>query len=531
MKKVFLKLLTGALLINGAASFAQPTLAPMAAYTNNPNNYAGVALYKFTNWYGNQSGRPYDVAVTSSYHFHSGVSMFNGMGDRWVLCKKNATTGAPIAMVNHDIAGLAGLANSGSTCNGMLLDETNNRIYLFGSIAGRAVIACYNLSSLAIQTTFGTNGVQVLSNVVSDVTDAVLTFDGNFAVLLNEKDVNNKNFISIIGITPAGAWMGYDQFINAGYECYGKRFRKYSFSGMSNTYYIAGWAVNTSSQSIPMIWEVKAGGIAPLVFSISKKTSDSFTSPALGYGIFVDLDFMPFQIIAVGNNSNLTPNNQGIWAKYNIPVSGTSLTPISTFKNGATLPGIAPVYNYFTRCLVDPDGYTIVASYNTEPGMSDCGRLGYINTTGTSYVIKYDFKTVHKVTGLMKDYNGNIIAGGCDVSKGGISTGKFTSYAGSWGGTVNKQQAPSAIDEQAGIAFNTFPNPASNALTLSFNGIEDGNINIQVMDMSGKKVRELTESAGIAQALTIDISELPKGSYFVRLTANEKSVMKKIVKQ
>ncbi len=335
--------------------------------------------------------------------------------------------------------------------------------------------------------------------------------------------------MSIVGLTPSGGWMGYDQFSNAGYECYGKRFRKYSFAGLSNTYYIAGKAVNASSQYIPMIWEVKSAGIAPLVFSISKKTSDSFTSPALGYGYFVDLDFMPLQIIAIGNNSSAT--YQGIWAKYNIPASGTSLTPISTFKNGATLPGTGPANNPFTRCLVDPDGYTIVASFNSATGMGNCGRLAYINTTGTAYVIKYDFMSVHSVSGLMKDYNGNVIAGGCDLLYKGISTGKFTSYAGAWGGTVNKQQAPSAINEQSELTFNIFPNPATNLLTLSCKGIEDGNVNIQVIDMSGKKVKELAKSNSVGQQLTIDISDLKQGNYFVRLTANEKSVMKKIVKQ
>ncbi len=526
MKKVILKFMTCTLLFSETIAVAQPTLVPIAAYTSHPQNYTGVALYPLPGLVGNYYDCPYDVAVTSNYHFHSGASGLS-IGNRWVLCKKNAITGVPVAIATHDIAALAGLSNNLPSCNGMLLDETNNRIYLFGSFDNRAVVACYNLSTLAMVSTFGSNGVQVLSNAVSEVTDAVLTFSGNFAVLMNEKDANNKNFMSIIGITPIGDWMGYDQFSNASYECYGKRLRKYSFAGMPNNYYIAGKAVNASAQSIPMIWEVKSTGFAPFVFSISKKTSDSFINPVLGYGSFVDLDFMPAQIVAVGNTSG----TQGIWGKYDLIGSGTTLIPISTFTNSPTVPGKGPDSNIFTRCLVDENGYTVVASYVSQLGSKKYGRLGYINNTGTSYLIKYQFQSVHMLTGLMKDYNGNVIAGGCDINYKGMSTGKFTSFGGFWGGVVNKQQAPLVTDEQSEITFNTFPNPATNSLTFSFEGIEDGNVNIQIIDASGKKVKELTERSGIGQTLTIDISELTQGSYFVRLTANEKSVMKKIVKQ
>lgn len=531
MKKTVLKFVLGTFLTANVLAVAQPTITPIAAYTNHPKGYTGNALYPLPNLVGNASAEPYDIAVTSNYHFHSGSSSFNDTGIRMVLCKKNATTGAPIAMTNVDLSPLVGLPGNTSNqiCKGMLLDEANNRIYLFGKISDQAIIACYNLTTLAIDPTFSSTGAQLLSySSSSEVTDAVLTGSGTLAVLMNEKDTNNKNFMSIIGITANGGWMGYDQISNSGYECYGYRFRKYSFAGLPNTFYVAGNAVNPSAQSIPMIWEITRSGVAPTVYSVTKQTSTSFTSPPLGYGSFIDLDFTPMGIVAIGNNST---GIQGIWAKYNLPGSAT-MTPVSTFKNGATLPGTGPTSNPFTRCLVDPDGNTIVASWSTTSGMGN-GRIGYITPSGNAYVIKYNFAQVHKLKGLMNDYNGNIIAGGCDIMNLGITTGKFTCYAGTWGGAVNKSipaEVTSIDDATKELSVNVFPIPATDQLTISYSGVAT-DVGVQVIDISGKKVKELSEINWNNQQTIIDINDLKKGTYFIRLTTAEKSVMKKIVKQ
>jgi hypothetical protein len=529
MKKTVLKFALGTFLITSAWALAQPSITPIAAYTNHPMGYPGNALYVLPNIGGNTAAQPYDVAVTANYHYHSGNSTFVGTNNRMVLCKKNATTGAPVAMSNIDLSPLVGLPNNspGQFCKGLLLDEVNNRIYLFGTINNNAIIARFNLNTLAIDPTFASTGAQILSTATSEVIDAVLTGSGNLAVLMNEKDANNKNFMSIIGLIPSGGWMGYDQISNSNYECYGYRFRKYSFAGLDHTFYIAGKAVNASSQSIPMIWQITESGVGPTVYSVTRKTSDSFTSPALGNGGFIDLDFLPMQIIAIGNNSTVY---QGIWAKFNLTGTG-NLTPISTFKNGATLPGTGPANYQFTRCLVDPDGYTIVTSFvNVSYGV---GSISYITPSGNSYVTKYTFNQTHKTSGLMKDHNGNIIVGGCDIHSKGITTGKFTCYPGIWGGVVNKS-IPSEItsmeENTEELSLNAYPIPATDQLTINYSGIAT-DASILLMDISGKKVKEVKDIDWNNQQKTINISDLKSGTYFIRLTTAEKSVMKKIVKQ
>src|SRR5687768_6151018 len=78
---------------------AQPTHNPIAAYTNHKRGFTGYALSTLPpDATANNSNEPYDVAVTSNYHFQSGASTFTGGAQSMILCKKDAVTGAPLAM-------------------------------------------------------------------------------------------------------------------------------------------------------------------------------------------------------------------------------------------------------------------------------------------------------------------------------------------------------------------------------------------------------------------------------------------------
>jgi hypothetical protein len=283
-----------------------------------------------------------------------------------------------------------------------------------------------------------------------------------------------------------------------------------------------------------MLWEVKETGSAPTIYSVTKSTYLSFTSPVVGYGEYLDCDFLGTQVIAIGNtNGMINYGTQGIYAKYNITAS-PSLTPVSTYKGegDVSLPGKGPMDVPFTRCLVGPDGYLILTCFDLHTSMGK-GRVAYITSDGLQFEFQYFFMDVHKLKGLMKDNNGNIIVGGCDILNGGISTAKFSCYSGAWPGVVNKMINPSisSVDEAtAELTLQAFPIPATDQLTINYTGIA-GNASIQIIDISGKKVKEQNEISGLDKTLTIDISDLKTGSYFIRLTTNEKSVMKKIVKQ
>ena len=87
--------------------------------------------------------------------------------------------------------------------------------------------------------------------------------------------------------------------------------------------------------------------------------------------------------------------------------------------------------------------------------------------------------------------------------------------------------ANSAINEATGsVSMNIFPNPASGKVNVEVSGV-NGSVNCSVLDMSGRMVYNQTINA--EQTTTIDISNLAKGAYFVRITNNEFSKVEKLV--
>lgn len=74
------------------------------------------------------------------------------------------------------------------------------------------------------------------------------------------------------------------------------------------------------------------------------------------------------------------------------------------------------------------------------------------------------------------------------------------------------------------LAFNLYPNPASDFINLNVSGAENNLVTIDVINLLGSKVIDL----GGKQTLTngvkrIDISALPKGVYFLNIVADNKN--------
>lgn len=78
----------------------------------------------------------------------------------------------------------------------------------------------------------------------------------------------------------------------------------------------------------------------------------------------------------------------------------------------------------------------------------------------------------------------------------------------------------------------TYPNPTTESTTLTFNLSETSNVTVQVYNITGTLVKTISDknvSAG-AQTLTIDASDLPKGTYIVKLSAGKQNDTVKFIK-
>ena len=78
----------------------------------------------------------------------------------------------------------------------------------------------------------------------------------------------------------------------------------------------------------------------------------------------------------------------------------------------------------------------------------------------------------------------------------------------------------------AHVRVNLQPNPASTRVNLTVEGAE-GKVNCMLIDMSGRVVYD--HDFNSAAALTIDVSNLGKGAYFVRITNDKFSKVEKLI--
>ena len=82
------------------------------------------------------------------------------------------------------------------------------------------------------------------------------------------------------------------------------------------------------------------------------------------------------------------------------------------------------------------------------------------------------------------------------------------------------------IEDVEGAAISLYPNPASSTVTLS--GIE-GAAKVTVVDMNGREVYTQSLSHSATQSLTIDVSQLTQGAYFVRITGERVNAIRKLI--
>jgi hypothetical protein len=76
--------------------------------------------------------------------------------------------------------------------------------------------------------------------------------------------------------------------------------------------------------------------------------------------------------------------------------------------------------------------------------------------------------------------------------------------------------------------FVIYPNPSSDIFNIKIGDIQLQNI--EVIDISGKILFSKNDFDNSGGEIQIDLSNVAKGVYFLKLSANKKSVVKKIVK-
>jgi hypothetical protein len=87
--------------------------------------------------------------------------------------------------------------------------------------------------------------------------------------------------------------------------------------------------------------------------------------------------------------------------------------------------------------------------------------------------------------------------------------------------SVSKSQIPT-------FEFNLFPNPASSLLTINVNKLQEEKVFLQIINSMGQIVRQKMD---IQSTFSLDVSNYPKGLYFVKLYSDNFVSTKKIILQ
>ena len=84
------------------------------------------------------------------------------------------------------------------------------------------------------------------------------------------------------------------------------------------------------------------------------------------------------------------------------------------------------------------------------------------------------------------------------------------------------------IEEVEGINCRIFPNPATSSTTISVTGV-NGTVRIAVVDMNGRTVATETLECSADCEKTMEVDKLAQGAYFVRITADNTNMVRKLI--
>jgi hypothetical protein len=91
----------------------------------------------------------------------------------------------------------------------------------------------------------------------------------------------------------------------------------------------------------------------------------------------------------------------------------------------------------------------------------------------------------------------------------------------------------SGISSLNADAYSTklYPNPTSNTVTVEFNAENNENLNVRMLNLNGQDVLEPTRIPSKGKnIITLDVSSLPRGAYFMQITGDSGTASRKLIK-
>jgi|GEM_PF-1190577 len=164
-------------------------------------------------------------------------------------------------------------------------------------------------------------------------------------------------------------------------------------------------------------------------------------------------------------------------------------------------------------------GNSVAVSWTPAEGNTafevEYGTRGFSHGTGT--IVSTDQPNT-TINGL--DYNTQY-----DLYVRGICG---TDHYSAWSTVSTFTTEPLGIDNATSATCTIFPNPTSNATTISVSGA-NGKVKIEVVDMNGRTVATETLECSADCTKTLDVDGLAQGAYFVRITSDNLNMVRKLI--
>jgi hypothetical protein len=95
---------------------------------------------------------------------------------------------------------------------------------------------------------------------------------------------------------------------------------------------------------------------------------------------------------------------------------------------------------------------------------------------------------------------------------------------------INNYFATMGVEENTLVSCKAYPNPAVNMINLDLNFMQEGQTEIDMVDMTGKVVKKIAnENFSTGQhTLQVETHDLTNGMYFIRIAGNGKSTQYKV---
>jgi PKD repeat protein len=92
-------------------------------------------------------------------------------------------------------------------------------------------------------------------------------------------------------------------------------------------------------------------------------------------------------------------------------------------------------------------------------------------------------------------------------------------------GTVNLNENSSGL-----YGLNISPNPSKDYFNLEYQLVNPSNVKIEILNVIGEKLRQVADEMQLAGKHVFDLRGIAPGTYFIRLTSNDKIITQRIVK-